>query len=259
MTKEIYIIFFPAGASGRFLVNILTILVKFNEDIPISLTDYNSAHNMNFFGGSYSLKNLPKITKLTHQNPYFFEYVEPTISQSFIINHQNPNFDLIFSRFPEAKVIIISVTENDFYEVNGNSLLKNGFELLDKKNNFTTHNKESMFIENFYKTNLKQDYKGQNLPIELKKKLFDEYNTITTRVLKRSFYVSPNIPNKYIKRTLVIPFYELMHNMDFTLQNVSNFINYKVTSNAILLYQKYLSGRKKLLSEHLPWIYNNQE
>ena len=251
MNHEFYITFFPAGASGRFLTNVLCSMVKFYQDNPIILTNYNSAHDMNYWNDGYHLKNLPKITNIDHQNPKFFEYIELTKPVTFVISHQTPNFDLIFSRFPKTLITIISVAEKNFYEISYNSLLKNGFECIDTKESL-----EVQFIKNFYKIHLKEEYKGQKLPLELKKKLFDSYNDYMSRVLKRSFFLNPIIPKKYENNVLVLSFDDIMNNMDLTLAKLSNFSTYKVTSNAVVLYEHYLEGRNKLINQHMPWLKN---
>lgn len=248
MIDETFIVSFKAGSSGRFLSNIVWTLLK-NIDYELKLSNYNSTHNSTPFATSFIINDFSSTKPFSDKNIFSnFTFIE---NPGLITVHSYPDFNVISEKFPNTKVIIISILEKDIDEISCNSLLKNGLENLfnNKKN---THAVE-IFLEE-YKNVTNEEFVGQMLSMEVKQKIFHNYKIRFSNQLVPGEFLDPKIPIDFTKKTLLLNYDQIINNMDLTLEKLCNFVNRNCRPAVINYYKNYLIGRKHILDNEIPWI-----
>lgn len=252
MDQESYIISFRAGSSGRLVGTIIWGSISENS-YEYRLTTFNSTHIQTPWATSVNLEETKKqsINSIWRSNN-IYSTMELVENPALITVHSEPNFKIIFSRFPKAKIVIISLTEKDILEVATNSLLKNGLENI--QNNANTNNLEISFLKDQYKKHFGKEFNGEHIPIELRRQFFLDYSNRITREIRASYFINPIVPKEHLGNTLILSYHDIMHDMQYTLNEISKFINRDIKPELIDLYQKYLEGREKVIREYTPWV-----
>lgn len=255
MDEEVYIISFQAGSSGRFLGNIVWGTLK-DVVYTYHLSKFNSAHKQSPWGTSYSIDNLPSyIDRLQRwRYPNLYNYVTILEDPALIVVHMPPDFEKVYSRFPNAKIIVISYTIDDIPEIISNNLLKNGIEYFVDNTSDIPINPDVIFLKKRYKEKFKQDFAGQEIPIDVKKEFFLEYSNILGPKIKSTFYTNPIVPDKYKDRVLILPFHEMMHDKNKVLDKISKITGRTIKDTMVSFYDDYLMGRADLIKNHMPWV-----
>lgn len=120
-----FIVSFPSGASGRFITSIITWLL-YDIQTVITYHTYNSAHNLGHESMSWtSDKN---VSDLLDSRVYQTLEFTGNMPHRIFWTHAYPDFDIIQQRIPNTKVILITYTDDDVYEISINSKYKNELE-----------------------------------------------------------------------------------------------------------------------------------
>lgn len=256
--RDTYVVAFRAGSSGRFVAELVWSLVTENA-IDSTFSSFNSAH-ISSQPSSYTLDDMPPGQR-PYSNPDVYKYFRFTSSPGIIHLHTYPDFDTIRNRYPDTKIIIISITENDFPEIAGNCLLKNGFEPLlnavmaKQYNQFNSN--DINFIRNFYFEEFKTPIDADiltSLPTTVKKQLIDSYQKRILGELQISGYLNPVVPEMFTNQVLVVSYNDLCHRGYDFLSRLAAFIDRPLSDTTMLIYNQYMRGRKELLRKHMPWL-----
>lgn len=255
MDGEIYIISFQAGSSGRFLGNIIWGTLK-DDVYNYKISKLNSAHKQSPWGTTYSIDNLPKyIDKLSSwRYPNLYNHITILEDPALLVVHVVPDFEKIYSKFPNAKTIVISYTIDDIPEIVSNSLLKNGLEYFVDKALGMPVNADVIFLKNRYNKKFNQDFVGQEIPFDIKKEFFLDYINLLGPKIKSTFYTDPIVPDKYKDRVLILPFHEMMHDKNKVLDQISKITGRPIKDTVVSFYDDYLMGRADLIKNHMPWV-----
>ena len=248
---EAYIVAFKAGSSGRFVANLLWGFVQSNN-YEYNLSEFNSTHDFSPYALSFYISGLTDSRPFN--NSEIYKHLNFNSYPGVATLHAYPDFDIIKSRLPNTKIVIVSFTKRDIPEIAGNSLLKNGFEKLKLTNYKSIEDHCTSFIQNQYFSEFKESYNGQEIPLEFKKELFKQYQTWFNVDVIMSEFFSPVVPDEFVDQTLIIDYHELCHDHESVLQKLSDFTNKKINDRVVNLYQKYLLGRETLITKHMPWI-----
>ena len=253
--EESYIIAFRAGSSGRFVANLLYCLLvpEAYNNIKLSTTEYNSAHNNNAFSLTYNISNSLSIRPASRDDIYeSFVFVK---DPGIIALHTPPKFKIIKEKFPNTKIIIISFTDNEQSEILANSFYKNGIESL-KRNNFEPNNPEALklCITYFQMFNKPYNEKLSNI-LELEQVFLKMEQDIIKGDSFLHYYKNSQIPEDYVDKTLILSYYDICHNKNKIIEQLLNFSSRKFIDQKILdFYDSYLTGRENLIKTHMPWI-----
>jgi hypothetical protein len=139
------IVAFPSGASGRFITSIITWLLY---DIQTSVTyhTHNSVHNLGHESANSWIAD--KTVSDLHDSKVYetLEFVG-SLPHRIFWTHAFPDINVIHSRLPNAKIVIITFTESDIEEISVNSKYKNDLPFppeidhkFNRNNVHTAHN-----------------------------------------------------------------------------------------------------------------------
>lgn len=207
---------------------------------------------------TYSI-NIFDLGSYTHPkiyNEFKFEYCNYKL---YNFNHvgllhttKYPDFEVIFNRYPNTKIILISLDEDDKLEITTNIVYKKWLTTeLEKLHPF-----DKMTIQNAY-----MDYYGKALESidNLEKEFVDFfikkiYNTLEKKSYFTS-YVDPIIPKEYEEKILVIKHKDFFTKKDeqyLGLENLSTFINQPVNEDITYKYNSAIEKREKFVKKYLP-------
>lgn len=201
---------FTQGTSGRFISTISYMLVN-DLNKEIKWNDVNNAHTVDID---------EKIWLLT--TPSLFVNKK---SWKIKFTHEYPDFDLIKSKIPNCRFILIGFTEDNITEIIFNHYFKNKLDINDP-----TDYVPNMLINPY------QEMLGY---------------------LKDPFIKEIIIPEEYKKDSLVIMYDELYkeeNNSFVALEKISNFLNKPINENILKSYKGYVAGRYRILQENNYYI-----
>jgi len=211
---------------------------------------------------TYSI-NIFDLGSYTHPkiyNEFKFEYCNYKL---YNFNHvgllhttKYPDFEVIFNRYPNTKIILISLDEDDKLEITTNIVYKKWLATeLEKLHPF-----DKMTIQNAY-----MDYYGKALESidNLEKEFVDFfikkiYNTLEKKSYFTS-YVDPIIPKEHEEKILVIKhkdFFTKNGDQYLGLENLSKFINQPVNEDITYKYNSAIEKREVFVKKYLPHYEN---
>jgi hypothetical protein len=118
--QPVYIICFPQGACGHFLMAILERVLRPDEQVPMWTTTYNGAQSACMRPGFDFDWLAFEGRQITGTD--FFENVILVVpdSEPVIIGFQTLDYDAMFKRFPQSKIIVVGFTADDIVEIGKN-------------------------------------------------------------------------------------------------------------------------------------------
>lgn len=252
---ESYVIAFEAGACGNF---IKTLLFQFlYGHLPYDISNFGKSHNTyHFYKNQTEIYRLVKLTsEINHYDhskpaphveniiPYQYLLHDPQDStKPFVtVEHIVPDFDSLFYKFPKAKCIIITVSEEMSPRVGGNIFFKT---IMDEYE----HNK-------WYKTRWVQ-YQEEHP--ELKK--YDHPGQLTSLEIQSASqkYIAKiptvEVPEKYSQNVFILTLKELLYNKYKVLDLLKAITGKPYNNFHVRYYDQYLKKQKDLVDTHMPWI-----
>jgi hypothetical protein len=266
-----YIVSFEAGTSGRFICSIVWNLIN-DFDIDYSFTDRNSAHlsgpwvdTVDAPGLELSISDI-----VNHPDVYsIIEYTDKNVreynpySSGLLQTHTYPDYDIIRSRLPDAKIILITFDENDLLEILLNVIYKNLFDpvlvqgwikpLLEDKQYFYLFNRIKQISDEYNNTGLLPDKQYMKY-VCVDFCLWKIYNNSFTKTTK---FLDKNDENNLDENVLVLKYKDIFtkENGEYiALTKISNFTKKEFKSNSLLTYKKYIEGRNNFLKTTIPLI-----
>jgi hypothetical protein len=168
-----------------------------------------------------------------------------------------PDFEVVFNRYPNTKIILISLDEDDKIEITTNVVYK---KWLTTKSIEKLHPFDKMQIQNAY-----MDYYGKALVSidNLEKDFVDFFIKKIYNTLERKSYftshVNPIIPDEYKEKILVIKhkdFFTKKNEQYLGLENLSKFINQPVNEDITYKYNSAIEKREAFVKKYLPHYEN---
>jgi hypothetical protein len=163
-----------------------------------------------------------------------------------------PDFEVIFKRYPNTKIILISLDEDDKIEITANIVYKKWLTTKLEK----LHPFDKMQIQNAY-----MDYYGKALESidNLEKDFVDFFiKKIYNALERRSYftaYVNPIISEEYKEKILVIKhkdFFTKNGNQYLGLENINKFINQPIEEDVAYKYNTAIEKREAFVKKYLP-------
>jgi hypothetical protein len=242
--NDSYIIAHEAGTSGRFVGYVLWSLLTDSTD-DFQITTVNSAHFYEFsFGADWH--NMDSAGNNIYEEVTF----NNDAPVKLIRTHIFPKVDLIYKRFPDTKIILISFTKDDALEVTGNCFYKNCLadEGMDLNAKYIT---EKYTRRVFQKNILKEDLTLEQIQIIIETET--NWDFFTTN--NYSLFLDPKIS---IPNLLILPYQELYlknNNGEYVgLKKIEDFSGIKANEIIKKNYEKYVKGRDIFISTKMPWL-----
>ena len=244
-----YIIAHEAGTSGRFIGYILRSLISSSSE-DLLLTKENSTHYYypQYFGVDFT--NMEPTGVNVYEKATFINDATLKVIQTHIF----PKVDLIYKRFPDTKIILISFTKDDALEVVGNNFYKNCLadEGMGPNAKYIT---EKYTRRVFQKNILKEDLTLEQIQIIIETETkWDFFKTDDY-----SLFLNPKIS---IPNLLILPYQEIYlknNNGEYVgLKKIEDFSGIKANEITKKNYEKYVKGRDIFISTKMPWLLKNK-
>jgi len=238
MTQPVYIVCFPQGGQGHFVMAILERILRPDEQVPMWTTTYNGAQSacmrpgFDFDWLSYEGKQV--------SGSDFFENVIVVVpdDEPVIIAFQNLDYDAVFKRFPQAKIIVIGFTADDVVEIGRNHFWQ-------------------MFVDDFsaqkYFDEIRAQYsylftsppgtRPEDLTDFEKEKI---YNILGGMALL-SGYGEFVVPDNRKENVFCLNYHDVMYDADKTLANLSAITGAEITDFVKSEYLGHLEKHKVFL------------
>jgi len=252
---ETYVVAFEAGASGNF---IKTLLYQFiYGQLPYTNSQYGKSHN-----GYNRLKNYDDTLRLSVQKssdrPYDHSQPAKTVDRiepfNYIINnpkdplqpfitveHLQPDFERLFTKFPLAKVLIITVPEDLGPRVGGNIFYKTIIDDYETnkwyKERWVRYKEENIELANFSHP--------KEVPINLIELVTKRYKPLIPQVI---------VPKEYTQNVFIITLKELLYDKDKVLNILKSMTNKPITAHHKKYYDLYLEKQQELVKNYMPWV-----
>jgi hypothetical protein len=209
---------------------------------------------------SINIFNLSSYIHPKIYNEFKFEYYNYKL---YNFNHvgllhttKYPDFEVIFKRYPNTKIILISLDEDDKLEIATNIVYKKWLTTeLEKLQPFDRMQVQTAYMDYYGKTIEFTDNLEKDFIDFLIKRL---YNTLERRSYFNS-YVNPIIPEEYKEKILVIKHKDFFTKKDeqyLGLENLSKFINQPVNEDVAYKYKYVIEKREKFVKKYLPHYEN---
>ena len=232
--SEHYIISFFTGTSGKLIAQVLWRMIN-DLDEEILFTPENSAHV------SYPWENSWKHPVTNDPNlagPNMFDELSFS-DRGILATQMYPKFDVIRTRLPNTKLIIISVEEEDLPEIAFNHITKN--TMVSKHHHGKLESKGYILNDDLWKQLIIERQ------IDLKRwyKLNQDDNDLHRNFSK---YYKVYVPEDSLDNTLIIKYsdiYKKQGDSFVALEQLKEFTG-KVASQSVLKsYRTYVMNRNK--------------
>lgn len=262
-----YIIAFAAGSSGKFLKYILfSLLTDYKE--TLKLTGVNSTHLYDIHTGSprvipNTLTKEGDIIKSWVYDKFNFDTSLSSAVPKIMLTHQYPVPDPIRKRFPNTNLVLVTISDDDWLEIIGNNLYKNGFDMFTKHqtgediSNYTSY---FDWLKKLYKKTLNKEFDYTYDIKETEQIVYAIYE-----IWKKNKLENSSVPNffnsidleKYSNLT-EISYSELYKKNDndkfIALEKLEKLTNKSANQETLKNYEIYVNGRNKFIQESMPWL-----
>jgi hypothetical protein len=247
-----FFVAFIQGSSGRFISNIIWQLVSdYSKELEYS--QYNSAHLENMCCQYWDTSNMVDPT----WDKDGYETISFTNNQvvNVFFSHTYPNFERVFLKYPNSKFIIISIDDNDYYEIAGNYVFKNGLEktcFIDR-----LPDRIVLIYKKLYEKTIDITHEFTDTEI---REIVNFYGKNMLYVPYGKEYTNCVVPDKFLDKILLIKYGDIFkqdaHGNFITYDKLKTFTNTLGNINILNNYKNYVEGRKKFINQYLPWINN---
>lgn len=247
MGQEFYAVLFRAGSSGRFVGNLVWGSIYPNR-YSFTTSDYNSTHTQTPWGTTFEF--IVDKSMSTWGDKNFFKKIKLLSDCAMVTAHANVNFETFFDLFPIGKIILITLKETELKEVYINTILKNGFENLEKRD---LRFPEISYIFNKYKEKFGMSPTDQVIDEDTKREICKLYSELLYNNKRNTedYWLNPKIPENHASKVLLLPYSEIVNDKDTTLKNISNFIEKDIPKNISDFYDRYIEGRNQLVEKYM--------
>jgi hypothetical protein len=218
--------------------------------------DFSLLNQIEPWTRSVNIFNLGSYTHPKIYDEFTFEYYN---YNGYNFNHTGllhttkyPDFEAIYKRYPNTKIIIISLEEDDKIEIATNIIYKKWLPIgLEKLQPFDRMQVQTAYMDYYGKTIESTDNLEKDFIDFLIKRL---YNILERRSYFNS-YVNPIIPDEYKEKILVIKhkdFFTKNNGHYLGLENISKFINLPVEEDVTYKYTSVIEKREAFVKKYLP-------
>lgn len=236
--ETLYLVLFLGGTGGNFIEQLISMILNGKSD-DIVIANDASAHAPHV---KYRCRMSPGYFENYSNIDKAYKHIDIEYSEKYgiILDHIVPNWNELFSLYPNTQVIVITVPEKNLVpRITGNlyfkTVLPESMGWLDLKSNteFSIYNSPD------------------DVPDEILKRYFytmiDSYDDL---------YGHPfNGKEKFDDpRIHTISYYDMLYNPSIVLDTLSKVTNKDIPPGLMTEYQKYLDAQDKLVREKMSWI-----
>jgi hypothetical protein len=245
-TTETFLIDWLGGTSGAFITMLMYNILFPSDQVEIAPSKYGHAHtNQNII--SNTLYNFNELFDNNWKHPYNF--IDPRYPEKSLIlfDHEVPELDKFFNKYPIGKIIIVKLDEKMIPLLHANLFYKTiiEFDYTKRKNDYWEAIKER-----------KHYLKEYDFPHDVPEGLIQQFLTdISNSYIINKYYSNRYVPPKeYSDRIYFIDFYDIIFNKTKVLTQLSDITNRPITDFVNEQYDIYLEKQKELMNTKLSWI-----
>ena len=244
MSQAGYFVCYTAGTSGAFVASLVAQIVN-NTQREFGYTMNGNSHsNMLDANGGLDWGRAPSpiTSEYFYNNIFTFDSRLPMVMQSHIM----PAWDIVNSRWPGFKAVIVTHTIKDLEEIAANLYYKyylDDFEV-SAKNAFM-----DIILQN-------QTIFGRIVqhPSELTEDEIKVFMKILVYHKLTDGYVYPKVPDEYKENALLLPYWNIVNDQEATLKALSEFLGRPVPQITYDNYTAYLEHQHALINEKAGWL-----
>lgn len=231
---EVYCISWPGGSCGAFVsMCIYNLVVK---EVEIQLSVNGHAHNNQVvLYDNYEYSGDPTLVDPKDINT-------PLI----LVDHNELNIDLIFTKFPKCKIIYTTVEQIMIPRLIGNLFFKNLCEFQGLRED---PDWEKLKINNPY---MKEYTHPKHVPLELVKRYI--LSAAADHLLPKYSLSSYTPPHEHAENIFFINFYDIIHNITKVLKQLSFITQKPITQFLVDQANKYVQKQEELVKTKMPWL-----
>lgn len=242
MNNEIYGVIYQSGMCGAFIVSILHNLIHDEIKIPIEISPTGDVHNtVNRYTSNW--KNHEEYVCNVH-SVFDYLWVENTNvpleyknKPIILCDHVKPNYETVFKKYPNCKLVVITCNRSDYWLFIFMTLVKHDGNL-----GKCFKNKPYYISDNLF------DYSDKEF------KLYMDSMLIPNISFSPIEYLNEEIKQKYKNNITNINFYDIIFNMNKTLNLLENTVNKKACTLTIANYKQYVNKHFELFDRYLLWM-----
>lgn len=235
-----YLTSYRHACCGHFIQIILGSIVTNKPKQILTFPDDGTARNVmgaNQFGSIFSrfkYNLLPNYIPPIHN---FHEYCIPKNNCAFSwAEHSPPNWELMFSKFPRTKNILIKVSDDMILRVLANSHYKQ----LDNP----------VYIKKLQDSGIDVYNMGHQGVVQLTYETMVQADERIDDMFLYPFRSKHIVPKEYSDRVYEIELYDIIHNKEKVLDILERVTGIKPHENVYLSYENYLNKQRELI----PWL-----
>lgn len=248
--RETYLVNWLGGTSGAFLTSLLhQIVTKPLTEEEIIFSENGNSHKV-ADKREYNIRINPKweVQKNATDVPVYLKQCHRNQSKPLVmVDHNIPIYEDLFNRFPECKNIVVTRSKDMLFRLRGNMFFKNTCEGFPG-------NKEFWEGIRILHESIADYEDPRDVPIE-KAEIFIKELCRQWPEHNHMFYNDDYpVPEEYKNNVLRIRFYDLIHNSNLVLNQLSALTNKPILPGVEQFYAKYLEAQDTLVKTKMPWL-----
>jgi hypothetical protein len=244
---DVYLVNWMGGTSGAFVSALLNQFI--HEPLPheeITFSEYGDSHGVSDRYQT-NIKIIEGIEHIPHVRPIYKSIVPLDSNKPFVmLDHAEPDYDDLFSLYPTCKNIVITISDNMLYRARGNMLFKNRCQAYrHDPASWHEHHKEIDWLKSVEDPN--------NMDLETAE-IYIKNHGINLYAGNAFYHTDSIVPEKYKSNIFKISFYNVIHQSDIVLQQLSEITGRPILDGHVNFYKKYLEKQAELVSTKMPWL-----
>lgn len=248
--NETYLINWLGGTSGAFLTS--TLLQILNGPFPEKEIVFSKSGNAHALTDkrlyNHTINPNWEVKEDASGIPAYITSAPLIKSKPFVmIDHLIPDYNDLFSRFPECKNIVITRSKNMMLRLKGNMLFKNTCEGFPGNKTYWDGIRELHASVRVYED-------PNDVPVNVAEMFIKEVSQQWPDYTHRFYDDDYPVPEQYKDNVVRIKFYDLIHNPDIVLSQLSEATGRHIVPEVKKFYQKYLEAQDNLVKTKMPWL-----
>jgi len=248
---EVYLVTWQGGTCGAFITTLVNNLLFGEPSASNVVFSENGNSHPNHRNTNWTNKFSDKL--YTQNVDHIYTHIIPIDSNKPLIlfDHLIPNWEKLFSIFPNAKHVKITYSKNLVPLIEANLFYKYTIEEIKDYDSPETLKLWEKFKENKF-PNVFDNIKNFNdITPDILEKLFSKssHNPI------HPYYSDDStIPLRYTEKVFKIKMYDILTAKDIVLDQLSNITGKQPTIDINYIYDQYLLKQDELLRTKIPWF-----
>jgi len=258
-----YIIHYESGACGNFLASVVRNHVY---GFDIVLNEFNNAHyskviinysKPDFMIGNTGLESSFELKEKFEKNYAFLDHIKPLNDTPIIAaDHHSlgsARYDKIKNKWPNLKMLILTMTEEDMWQAGGNWILKTKLDFDDISKKWWKDRPVSEYpykwpenIQSLNDISVQMIYYATKFRVERHKRLLG-WNT-------QYWMYDKNHPNLQYDFIHFLPFRLLYTNRQEAMKRFCSIFNIPITLNLENVWNTYMNKNIELAKKWMPFI-----